>query len=284
MSKPSSSLVLLPCLLLFAACGDDSTEVDPPAVKTEAISLTFKGVVADKDFSCESTYTLGTADTEVQFSDFKLFVHDVRLVREGGAEVPVTLDEDQKWQARGVALIDFEDAKGACANGTPELNAQLKGTAQTFDDIVGVRFKLGVPFELNHADVAALPSPLNLPSMFWSWQGGRKFFRIDGKAGTAGLRVHLGSVGCAGEEDAITSCAAPNRPEVELMGMNPTSNTIKIDIASFFETLDLTPADDKSVICMSAPETPACGPIFGAFGLPYGQQQAPAQSLFTVAP
>lgn len=278
------SLILLPCLFVFAACGEDAAEVDP-VTKTEAISLTFKGVVADQDFSCESTYTLGTADTAVQFSDFKLFVHNVRLVREGGDEVPVTLDEDMKWQARGVALIDFEDAKGGCANGTPEINAQIKGTAQAFDDIVGVRFTLGVPFELNHADVAALPSPLNLPTMFWSWQGGRKFLRVDGKADTmGGLRVHLGSVGCMGEQDDITSCAAPNRPEVELMGMNPTSNAIQIDIASFFDTLDLTPVEDKSAICMSAPETASCEPIFGVFGLPYGQQQAQAQSLFKVAP
>lgn len=272
-------------LIALSACGeeDDHDHDDHDhSAETIPVALNFQGVVGDQAFSCEQSYELGSAKTSVQFTDFKLFISDVRLVRQNGDEMPVSMDEDEKWQARGVALIDFEDGKAGCANGTPEINTVIKGKAMMHDDYVGVRFRLGVPFSLNHADVGALPSPLNLPSMFWSWQGGRKFLRVDGKVDQAGLRVHLGSIGCEGEQDNITSCGTPNRPEVELMGMGSdvANGTIKVDLVPLFTDLDLTPVDDKSVICMSAPETPSCGPIFGTLGLAYGEQQATTQTFF----
>ena len=43
----------------------------------------------------------------------------------------------------------------------------------------GVRFTMGVPFELNHGDPTVAPSPLNITAMFWNWQGGYKFLKAD---------------------------------------------------------------------------------------------------------
>ena len=75
---------------------------------------------------------------------------------------------------RGVALLDFEGDEGECANASAE--DKRSGCVGDIDldasAISGVRFTLGIPFALNHADVGALPSPLNVPTMFWSWQGG----------------------------------------------------------------------------------------------------------------
>lgn len=75
-------------------------------------------------------------------------------------------------------------------------------------------FTLAVPFSLNHLNPLQQPSPLNIPSMFWSWRSGHKFFRIDLQAADKNWVFHLGSVGC---ESASTmrapqkQCVQPNR-------------------------------------------------------------------------
>ena len=96
-------------------------------------------------------------------------MHDVRLVDADGGEWPVTLDDDDLWQTDAVALLDFEDKTGTCANGTTPTNTVVKGTYDTGHDTVdftGLRFKVGVPFALNHGDAATAPSPLNLSGLF----------------------------------------------------------------------------------------------------------------------
>ena len=52
----------------------------------------------------------------------------VRLVKADGSEVPVTLTQDGLWQVDDVALLDFENATGACANGTEETRDVVEGT------------------------------------------------------------------------------------------------------------------------------------------------------------
>ena len=44
---------------------------------------------------------MSTSSTSLELSDFRLYVHDVRLVTEGGDEVPVTLEQDGVWQHEG---------------------------------------------------------------------------------------------------------------------------------------------------------------------------------------
>src|SRR5690606_39726454 len=70
-------------------------------------------------------------------------------------------------------------------------------------------------FALNHLDASTAPSPLNFTAMFWSWQSGYKFLRVDTADDT--FRVHLGSTGCSspGPSRPPTSCSAPNRRSEE---------------------------------------------------------------------
>lgn len=274
-------LGLLAATSLIMSCGpgEDGDE-GAEETQTRALELQFEGVVGEQAFSCEETYALGMNQTMAQLTDFKLYVHNVRLMREGGEEVEVTLTPDEKWQADGVALLDFEDKAGACANGTPDVNARVVGEVADHDDYVGVKFDVGIPFDLNHADVGALPSPMNITSMFWSWQGGRKFVRIDGKVEEDALRFHLGSTACEGEAGDIKQCGNPNRPEIALEGLDPFADTIAVDAAALFEGVDLTPAEGKSAICMSAPDTPECGPMFSALGMKHGMGNMNAEQTF----
>jgi hypothetical protein len=52
-------------------------------------------VVGSQDFACGQLYTgVGTTATTYEPKDFRLYVHNVRLLSEEGTEVPVTLTED----------------------------------------------------------------------------------------------------------------------------------------------------------------------------------------------
>ncbi len=269
---------LLLCLLMaFSVSACDSEEETTMEMEGDnnaasgmvAVNLNFAGQVNGEDFSCGQTYmNVGTTQAELTPSDFRLYVHDVRLLTEDGTEVPVTLDQDGIWQADDLAMLDFEDKGGPCLNGTPETRSVIAGMAPE-GTYTGVRFMLGVPFEANHQDNALAPSPLNLSAMFWNWQGGYKFLRMDSAtSGTDDFRIHLGSTGCNGEANNITDCDAPNRPEITLEGFDPLTETIKVDLGSVLAESDIeVNTADTPPGCMSAPADPECGPILQRLGI-----------------
>lgn len=246
------------------------------------VHLHFEALVNGGRFACDGAYTLGSMNTPATISDLKLYVSEVALIRADGTEDPVTLDDDGMWQNGSVALLDFEDGTGNCQNGTAPTRTFLTGTAEAGEH-VGVAFTVGVPFEENHQDVAVAGAPLNLTSMFWNWQGGYKFLRLDGMAdGAAGWRVHLGSTGCEMNGDMeVTSCANPNRVRVTL-AEHALADLVALDIDALLADTDLTPdAEGSSAICMSAPDHAPCVQIFDKLGLPFmGAGGDNAQSVF----
>jgi uncharacterized repeat protein (TIGR04052 family) len=83
-------------------------------------------------------------------------------------------------------------------------------------------FTLAVPFELNHQNPLLQASPLNLPSMFWSWRSGHKFFRLDMQTPDKSWVFHLGSVGCNAAStmrSPQSECLQPNRVSFNLHKM-----------------------------------------------------------------
>ncbi|WP_437728937.1 MbnP family copper-binding protein [Sorangium sp. So ce861] len=251
-----------------------------------SIALRFEGRVGEDVFSCGETYALGTASTEVGISDFRLYIHDIRLHRADGDDVPVTLDQDGLWQFQDLVLLDFEDKTGSCANGTEPTNGEVRGTVPqgTYD---GLSFKLGVPFALNHDDVATAPSPLNLSGLFWSWEAGYKFARIDTvpAEGSERFFLHLGSTGCvAGEDGAVAECDRPNVAEVVLTGFDPLTTTVLVDFAALVAASDLSTDGGGAPGCMSGTEDPECAAIFERLGIDIadGTLHPEAQELFRV--
>ncbi|HTV23132.1 MAG TPA: MbnP family protein, partial [Polyangiaceae bacterium] len=84
----------------------------------EPVTLNFAARVGDAPFACGSSYDdVGSTEVTVEPQDFRFFVHDIRLITADATEVPVEIDERSPWQARGTALLDFEDATGACLSG-----------------------------------------------------------------------------------------------------------------------------------------------------------------------
>lgn len=249
---------------LLAACGG-STDV----------TLTFQGVVGGEPARCGGVYSgIGTTASELTLADFRLYVHDVRLVTEDGREVPVDLEQDGVWQYENVALLDFENADG-CEAGTTETRTVVVGVADDPGPFAGVRFRLGVPFELNHADASTAPPPLNLTSLFWNWRGGYKFFRMDGRTTgqPMGYGVHLGSTACDGDARGnVTTCGNPNRPEIVLDGFDPEVGEIQVDLAALLSGSDVDSDLGGMPGCLSGVDDMDCAPIFEGFGIT-GQQR-----------
>ena len=162
---------------MVIACGAYSSVVAQS--ETKEVAIDFEAWVGDREFVCGESYEgIGTSEATVTPTDFRFYVSDVALIDEDGNAIPLELEQDGKWQYQNVALLDFEDGTNGCDNGTAEINTTVVGTVPE-GDYQSLQFTMGVPEDLNHEDAAIAPSPLNLSSMWWNWQGGYKFLRID---------------------------------------------------------------------------------------------------------
>jgi uncharacterized repeat protein (TIGR04052 family) len=308
------SLLTIPALALplalMGACSDDGGSgppdawpvdgapvIDAPAIDAEpagqAVTIKFAIKVGDADVGCGATAydDLGTAGSSVTFNDARFYVSNIRL-RSGTTEVPMNLEQDDTWQYRDVALLDFEDGTGGCAaGGNADTNDRVVGTvpAGSYDGIV---FDLGVPYALNHQDLTTAPSPLNVASMYWAWATGRKFLRLDmSVAGGEGWDVHLGSVLCDSPNPPTappdTGCDRENRARVALTGFDPATSTVVLDLTALLADSDLSANAGGGPGCESFPDdTGECTPLFPKLGLDFATgdcvDDCGAQSAFRV--
>ncbi|WP_224245505.1 MbnP family copper-binding protein [Hyalangium gracile] len=288
LSLARSTLLLSFFFLGATGCGDE--ESPPPETPPREVSIPFEVRVGGQPFACGQRYTgLGTTGTTYEPLDFRMYLHDVRLVSDGGEEVPVTLTNDGEWQAEGAALLDFENKTGSCTNGTAKTRTRVVGTVPA-GNYRGLRFRLGLPASLNHQDVSTAPAPFNDPTLFWGWRTGYVFLRVDGR--TTGLKaghfMHLGSIDCEGPPPGQTTgsagCAFPNRPEIALDAFEPDTGKVVLDVASLFADTNLdanSEVSNTSIGCMSQKQDPDCTPIFHRLGLSLNSAApAPAPQSF----
>ena len=248
-----------------AGCGDDE---DAAPVAT---TVPFAFEVNGQPFSCGSTYAgLGASAAAYKITDARLFVHGLELVDEDGRGHALALDAGP-FQGQGVVLLDFENGCGD--DGTAELHAEVSGLAPD-RDYRGVRFTLGVPAEQNFVDLATAAAPLDVTGMFWIWQFGYKFLKVDGMAqGTSAAApffVHLGANGCPGDNvnaPPTAPCTSPHQVEVALDGWD-ASKTIVADLAPVLATTDLTAnMPGTAPGCMSDPVDRECVSILPRLGV-----------------
>jgi uncharacterized repeat protein (TIGR04052 family) len=251
------------------------------------VEVRFGARVGDEDAACDADYDLGVDGGVTELADLRFYVHDVRLVTSDGDEVALELEQDGLWQVENVAMIDFEDGSGACENGNPGLNDLVRGTAPA-GDYVGLKVRLGVPVELNHADVTSSPAPLDDTFLFWSWGFGHIFLSAmtsstpDGSKAPNVHTVHVGSTGCVGdpELDEEVSCASPNRPELSFAAFDFANDLVVLDVGALLEESNL----GTDVGCHSFPDTPACVAPFTSLGLDYatGDETPETMTAFRV--
>lgn len=258
------------------------------------VRIQFRAAVGAMPFNCTQVFhDMGATHTDWTPADFRFYVHDVRLLTANNVEVPVQLDEDGTWQHAGVALLDFEDKTGTCSAGTTATNDHVTGQVPA-GTYTGIRFRLGVPFALDHLDHGTQPAPLNVDALFWVWQAGYKFLRIEGQAQNpaSALRmatpntflIHIGSTDCPSDDvmhPPTGPCTHPNVPEVTLASFDPSTQTIVADLAQLVTDVDLDIARPMPPPgCMSGQDDPDCPLIFAHLGLPFGTTPAPATQAF----
>ncbi len=303
-------------LVAFSIGSPSAPVVASPGQDLEQVSIRFAAMVGDQPFACGGSYPgVGSTEARITPADFRFYVSDVALIDPAGTAVPLALAQDGTWQHGQVALLDFEDKSGPCANGTPEVRDVVIGAVPA-GAYTGLRFTLGVPFEQNHQDATIAPSPLNLTSMFWTWQGGYKFFRVDlepdraamagpmaerpqgaqkphGAAasapahgagdGAVGWATHLGSTACAApsQREAPADCGNPNRTTVELAGFDPASSVVGVDLKALLDGTNVEVNQPETQFgCMSSPADGDCAGIMANFGLPFNGVPSPGQRLF----
>lgn len=154
------------------------------------------------------------------------FVSDLTFHSQSQAIKPELIDSP--WQTAGVTLVKprLIDCNKPKEGGNPPVLGKPKSNHWlTFSAPVDVAasdtlsFTLAVPFSLNHQNPLLQASPLNLPSMFWSWRAGHKFLRVDLQAQDKNWVFHLGSVGCASASTMRApknECVQPNRLSFQL--------------------------------------------------------------------
>ncbi|MGG6297287.1 MbnP family copper-binding protein [Leptolyngbya sp. AN02str] len=296
--------------------------VQARAAATQPVTLQFQARVGDQPFRCNQSYMLGTPASSVTPLDFRFYVSDVALIDVNGNTVPLTLEQDGRWQYENVALLDFEDKSGGCTNGTVAMNDRIVGTVPS-GNYTGLQFTVGVPFELNHADSTLAASPLNLTSLWWNWQSGYKFMRIDlstthltgmlsnsapkherqpqhqSEHGSSGHEqthegdgensqaffIHLGSTGCESAAGAQrpSSCSNPNRSTITLTEFDPNQNVIVADLAALVAETNLrTNQPNTAPGCMSDPSDRDCTGLMHALGLAFNGAVAYQQTFFNV--
>ena len=183
------------------------------------------------------------------------YVSGLRMIDEQGAVAAVLLDTTPTQSTGdGVALVSWN---GTCApNSTADANRAAKaiphaGATAVNNPVVAGRvararyhaleFELGVPFERNHANPLAAPAPLNVPSMFWTWQTGYKFLRLD--IGTD-WSFHLGSTGCISESAVRPpeGCGQPNRVTIRLPAEAAFEGATVVDLDTLLADVDTASA------------------------------------------
>jgi uncharacterized repeat protein (TIGR04052 family) len=187
----------------------------------------------------------------------QLYVHDVALVGDDGAAHPLTLVPRAPWQSQRVALLDFAAAQTQ--------RDVIEGSAPS-RRYTGVRFVVGVPFDLNHGNQLTAAAPLDRADMFWSWQSGYKFLRLDLAAGEHEAAFHLGSTGCSSASalrPPEQPCAQPNLIHVELTGFDPLTQPIQVRIEEIVAAL----AEGETHACTGDYSQTACARAFATTGL-----------------
>jgi uncharacterized repeat protein (TIGR04052 family) len=223
---------------------------------------------------------IGCAGDEIALSDLRLYVSNVELLDRDGVAHPVRLRPDLPGQDAQVALLDFETGDGACINGTSATRTTIDGSAPR-GDYQALRFTVGVPFDLNHANPLTAASPLDDAAMHWHWRSGYKFLRAGVVTPTDGFWIHLGSAGCEGSVRNITGCRFPNRVEVRLPNFTPSESVVGIELHQLLEGTDLE--DGVPTDCSSGPAETACVAPFRALGIDFESGAvAGKQQLFSL--
>lgn len=259
--------------------------------KTQEVQISFDtadNTLSSGAFNCSGQVTL--KNYTMNPKDLRFYISNVRMVKENGTEVPVTLNDDGEWQYSNVALLDFEDASGTCndtlSGGTTATNTSISGKVPA-GTYTGIAFDVGLPEDLNSQDNATAPAPLNISSMYWSWTGGFKFMKLEMIETGSSIQTsfHPGSTSCSdyvsGGTAGAQNCAEANRPSILLNSsteIDTTSVTVVLDLNNLFQRFEADLA--MNTMCMPGADKDNCLNVLENMGLAANGTSTPAANSF----
>lgn len=182
-------------LAFFASgCKEESNTVTPPPTPTDetvSFKLRIEGVFGTTPFALNQPYVNAAQDT-VRFTMAKFYLSEISVIDTLGRSIPVRVVDTTNTVTidnQTVTLLDYANAQ----NGTFELTLRAKPGLYR-----GMKFRVGVPFDLNHRDASVQPRPLNVDQgMFWTWNSGYIFHRLEGNFDSLGTQrnflYHIGT-------------------------------------------------------------------------------------------
>jgi uncharacterized repeat protein (TIGR04052 family) len=202
----------------------------------------------NQQLGCEGSEKL--LNSKFKIEQLGLYLSNLTLVNDGDA-MPTQLSKNP-WQTDSVALIyltsDCQQSHNQVLTFDADIDKELPQT---------LTFNVGVPFELNHQNPLSQASPLNIPSMFWAWQTGHKFLRLDLKTTDEPFSFHLGSVGCA----SSSRVRAPDSPCVEpnffsfKLDKQQRGEVLKVNLDKLLDGIELGP---ENSCLFHGEQEPAC--------------------------
>lgn len=163
MKNANIFLILLVFTMLFSAC-PTTQPVDP---QLGTVELNFQLKVNGGDAGLRNVYQVA-GNRFLRLDSLRFYVSDVRAVKEDGSELAI----------KDAILFDFDQA-ARLTHGTGIFYAMELPTGK----YKGLRFRLGLPTNLNHADANSydIGHPLNRArGMYWNTSDGYVFLQIAG--------------------------------------------------------------------------------------------------------
>ena len=191
----------------------------------------------------------------------RFYVSNLRMIDRHGSATPVRLDDlPTQSEAAGTALVSWSGDCGVRAGPTvvPGVSGTVAGGSYE-----ALEFDLGVPFEHNHPNPLAAPPPLNVPSMFWTWQTGYKFLRLDIGSDWS---FHLGSTGCVSPSAVRPPerCTRPNVATIRLPAAAARKGSVAVDLEALLGGIDT----DTAANCVGDyDEAERCRALLARLGL-----------------
>ncbi|MCP3675137.1 MAG: metallo-mystery pair system four-Cys motif protein [Gammaproteobacteria bacterium] len=253
----SKWLVIVSTTLLLCGCFD----------KESTTQLSFQPSYQGVALSCDTFFS--KENKRWSYDQLQFYISDVSVKKQDG-NWHSWLMSKTPYQTNNVGLLgEVCDASNKAENGSGNANWHLNFQSDVdLSQVSDIRFTLGIPFKFNHLNPLAQDSPLNDSSMFWVWQVGHKFLRLEIASKSENWLFHLGSTGCKAisvMRPPKESCLNPNRVTIELPinQRSTTKNRITFDLAKLLKGLQLKSENN----CQSDPDNPACQQLFNNLGL-----------------
>lgn len=231
MSRALALFTVPTLLAAVAACSSSPApegcpELPDPGPAAVSVTMPFNFVADDARYELGDS-AVTDAGATFSVSKLRMYVSDVQLrLADGGHEHGQLLDADGTPLSYGVALLDGERPDS--------LALRFRAPPGEYES---ASITIGVPptcsdeeTQLNHSDASTMAAPLDVDSdMYWSWDPGYVFFKIDGRVDDDGSKPFFYHVG---EDNRLMKVELPG--PIVIAEDGTTTSKVVADITRLF--------------------------------------------------